>query len=422
MTGKNNLTLASPITLPCGITIKNRFGKAPLTEGLADGWNRATVRHARLYGAWADGGAGLVVTGNVQVDRRYLERPGNVVIDPTAKEGGSADPVAMEGLRAYARAGTRNGTVLIMQINHPGRQTPRRVCEAPIAPSAVPLKLPESAFARPRAMTAEEVVDVIARFTHAAKVAQETGFHGVQVHSAHGYLLSQFLTPLVNQRTDQWGGSLENRARLLLEIVKSIRAACGPGFLIGVKMNSSDFQQGGFDSEDSLKVAAWLEQAGLDHLEISGGNYEEPSMMGSKTSEGTAVADSTVRREAYFMDYAERMRKVTKLPLMVTGGFRSRAAMEEALASGALDMIGLGRPMCVETDAPNRLLSGAADRVGAYEKSIRPSKAGLGWFALALIAHGDGKAPKVEMTGAEAIEAYLVNENATADALVGRHA
>jgi len=419
MTGNDKLTLASPITLPCGITIKNRFGKAPLTEGLADGWNRATMRHARLYGAWADGGAGLVVTGNVQVDRRYLERPGNVVIDRGA---GGDDPVAMEGLRAYARAGTRNGTVLIMQINHPGRQTPRRVCEAPIAPSAVPLKLPESAFARPRAMTGEEVEDVIARFTHAAKVAQETGFHGVQVHSAHGYLLSQFLTPLVNQRTDRWGGSLENRARLLLEIVASIRAACGKGFLIGVKMNSSDFQQGGFDSEDSLKVAAWLEAAGLDHLEISGGNYEEPSMMGSKTSEGAAVSDSTVRREAYFMDYAERMRKVTKLPLMVTGGFRSKAAMEEALASGALDMIGLGRPMCVETDAPNRLLSGAADRVGAYEKSIRPAKAGLGWFALALIAHGDGRMPDVAMTGEQAIAAYLANENATADALTGREA
>lgn len=420
MTDNEKPTLASPLTLPCGITIKNRFGKAPLTEGLADPWNRATVRHERLYGAWADGGAGLVVTGNVQVDRRYLERPGNVVIDPAAGAGGSNDAAGMAGLRAYARAGTRNDTVLIMQINHPGRQTPRRVCEQPVAPSAVPLKLPESAFARPRALTGAEVEDVVARFTHAAKVAQETGFHGVQVHSAHGYLLSQFLTPLVNQRTDKWGGSLENRARLLLDIVASIRSACGPQFLIGAKMNSSDFQQGGFDSEDSLKVAAWLERAGLDHLEISGGNYEEPSMMGSKTSEGTAVAESTVKREAYFMDYAERMRKVTRLPLMVTGGFRSKAAMQEALASGALDMIGLGRPMCVETDAPNRLLSGAADRVGAYEKSIRPAKAGLGWFALALIAHGDGRVPNTAMTGEEAIAAYLANENATADALAGR--
>ena len=403
----NDVTLASPLTLPCGVVIKNRFGKAPLTEGLADPEHRATERHVRLYGRWAEGGAGLVVTGNVQVDRRYLERPGNVVID------GPQDERALAGLRAYARAGTANDTQLWMQLNHPGRQTPRRVCEQPVAPSAVPLNLPESAFAPPRALTADEVDDIIARFTHAAKVAQEAGFSGVQVHAAHGYLLSQFLTPLVNQRTDKWGGSLENRARLLLEVVRSIRAACGPSFPIGAKLNSSDFQQGGFDNDECLQVVQWLEQAGLDHLEISGGNYEQPSMMGSKTSEGKTVAESTVRREAYFMEYAEQIRSVSKLPLMVTGGFRSRAGMEEALASGALDMIGLGRPMCVETDAPNRLLAGA-ESVGAWEREIRPPKAGMGWFALNLIRHGDGLDPDTAMTGEEAMRAYVANEEATA--------
>lgn len=403
----NAVTLASPLTLPCGAVIKNRFGKAPLTEGLADPEHRATERHVRLYRRWAEGGAGLVVTGNVQVDRRYLERPGNVVID------GPQDAAALAGLRAYAEAGTANGTQLWMQLNHPGRQTPRRVCEAPVAPSAVKLNLPESAFAPPRALTADEVDDVIARFAHAAKVAQDTGFSGVQVHAAHGYLLSQFLTPLVNRRTDRWGGSLENRARLLLEIVRAIRAACGPGFPIGAKLNSSDFQQGGFDNDECLQVVQWLEQAGLDHLEISGGNYEEPSMMGSKTSEGKSVAESTVKREAYFMDYAEQIRAVTKLPLMVTGGFRSRASMEQALASGALDMIGLGRPMCVETDAPDRLLAGA-ESVGAWEREIRPPKAGMGWFALNLIRHGDGLDPDTAMTGEEAIKAYVANEEQTA--------
>ncbi|PJK31326.1 NADH:flavin oxidoreductase/NADH oxidase family protein [Minwuia thermotolerans] len=403
----NAVTLASPLTLPCGAVIKNRFGKAPLTEGLADPEHRATERHVRLYRRWAEGGAGLVVTGNVQVDRRYLERPGNVVID------GPQDAQALARLRAYAEAGTANGTQLWMQLNHPGRQTPRRVCEQPVAPSAVKLNLPESAFAPPRALTADEVDDVIARFAHAAKVAQDTGFSGVQVHAAHGYLLSQFLTPLVNRRTDRWGGSLENRARLLLEIVRAIRAACGPAFPIGAKLNSSDFQQGGFDNDECLQVVQWLEQAGLDHLEISGGNYEEPSMMGSKTSEGKSVAESTVKREAYFMEYAEQIRAVTKLPLMVTGGFRSRASMEQALASGALDMIGLGRPMCVETDAPDRLLAGA-ESVGAWEREIRPPKAGMGWFALNLIRHGDGLDPDTAMTGEEAIRAYVANEEATA--------
>ena len=406
------LTLASPLTLPCGAVLKNRFGKAPLTEGLADEFNRATARHEALYGRWAQGGAGLVVTGNVQVDRRYLERPGNVVIDGN---GG------LEQLKAYAKAGTQNGTHLFMQINHPGRQTPRRVCEEPIAPSAVKLKnLPETAFAPPRAMSSAEVDDVIRRFVHAAVVAKETGFTGVQIHAAHGYLISQFLTPLVNQRTDQWGGSLENRARLLLSIVRETRKAVGPNFPISAKLNSSDFQQGGFSNADCLQVVRWLEEAGLDLLEISGGNYEEPSMMGSKTSEGTAVADSTVRREAYFMDYAEQIRKVSKVPLMVTGGFRSRAAMEAALASGALDVIGLGRPMCVETDLPAKILAGGDGT--AWEKNIKPAKAGLAWFCLALIAHGDGKAPNTSLTGPEAIELYLKNEESTAVKLRDRAA
>lgn len=414
MATSTSLTLASPLTLPCGAVLKNRFGKAPLTEGLADEMNRATARHVSLYGRWAQGGAGLVVTGNVQVDRRYLERPGNVVID---------DNGGIEELKAYARAGTQNGTHLFMQINHPGRQTPRRVCEQPVAPSAVKLKnLPESAFAPPRALEAAEIDDVVRRFVRAAVVAQETGFTGVQIHAAHGYLISQFLTPLVNQRTDQWGGSLENRARLLLTIVREIRKAVGPAFPISAKLNSSDFQQGGFSNADCLQVVRWLEEASLDLLEISGGNYEEPSMMGSKTSEGAAVAESTVRREAYFMEYAEQIRKVSKMPLMVTGGFRSKAGMEAALASGALDVIGLGRPMCVETDLPAKILAGESDGGTAWERNIKPAKAGLAWFCLALIAHGDGSKPDIGLTGPEAIERYLKNEEDTAVRLRDRAA
>jgi 2,4-dienoyl-CoA reductase-like NADH-dependent reductase (Old Yellow Enzyme family) len=413
----SELTFDAPLRLPCGVTLKNRIGKAPLTEGLADTWNRATDRHVRLYKAWAAGGAGLVVTGNVQIDRRYLERPGNVVIDRAAPA--TTDSIATAALRAYARAGGENGTQLWMQLNHPGRQTPRSICSQPLAPSAVPLNLPSHAFAPPRALAPEEVTDIIDRFVFAAKVAQDCGFGGVQVHAAHGYLLSQFLTPLVNQRSDEWGGSLEGRARLLLEIVRAIRRACGAGFPISAKLNSSDFQQGGFNSDDCLQVVRWLEDATLDHLEISGGNYEQPSMMGSKTSEGGTVAESTVRREAYFMEYAERIRAVSRLPLMVTGGFRTRAAMEAALASNMLDMIGLGRPMCVETDAPNRLFAGSG-ACGAYEKDIRPAKGGLGWFCLALIAHGDGRVPDTAMTGDQAIKAYVANELASAAALTGR--
>lgn len=404
----NDISL--PLTLPCGISVKNRIAKAPMTEGLADEMNRATARHETLYRKWAEGGAGILVTGNVQVDRRFLERPGNVVID---QNGG------LEELKAFAAAGTANNTLLLMQIGHAGRQTPRRVNPQPVAPSEIPLALPESAFGRPRALSSAEVEDVVARFAHVATIAKETGFSGVQVHGAHGYLISEFLSPLANQRQDKWGGSLENRARLLREVVQAIRQAVGPEFPISVKLNSSDFQNGGFSHEDCLQVVKWLEEDSVDLLEISGGNYENPAMMiGGRGAD--EIKRTTIAREAYFMDYAANIRKATTVPLMVTGGFRTRAAMDAALSEGNVDFIGIGRPMCVDTDAPNHLLASKDGEAIAYEQSIKPSKGALGWFCLNIIRHADGLDADRNMTGGDAINAYLVNEENTAAALVDR--
>ena len=400
-----------PIMLPCGSSLKNRIGKAPMTEGLADGMNRATDRHVTLYRRWAAGGVGLSITGNVQVDRRYLERPGNVVID---QNGG------FDELRAFAAAGTENNCNLMMQIGHPGRQTPRRVNPEPVAPSAVALALPEAAFGPPRALEGWEVADVIKRFAHVAEVARDTGFSSVQIHGAHGYLISEFLSPLANQRKDEWGGPLENRARLLLETVRAIRTKVGDDFPISVKLNSSDFQNGGFSHEECLQVVAWLEDASVDLLEISGGNYEQPSMMGAKTGTGEAVRESTVKREAYFMDYAASIRQATKIPLMVSGGFRSRSVMDAALAEGNTDIVGIGRPFCVEPDLANKLMANAEAVASAHENTISPSKAGLGWFCLQIIRLADGVDAAAQMTGADAIALYLENEEATAAALVGR--
>ncbi len=272
-----SLDIQSPIQLPCGATIGNRLCKAALTEGLADAGNRATARHERLYRAWSEGGAGLVITGNVQVDRRYLERPGNVVID---LNGG------IEELKRFAAAGTAHGNHLWMQINHPGRQTPTSVCRAPVAPSAIPLELPGAMYAAPREMTVHEIEDAVRRFGQVAAIARATGFTGVQVHGAHGYLISQFLSPLANRRTDHWGGELENRARFLRAVVRACRAAVGDDFPIGLKLNSSDFQQGGFSAEECLQVVRWLGEDGVDLLELSGGSYEQPSMMGAKGCQG----------------------------------------------------------------------------------------------------------------------------------------
>lgn len=405
------MKLGEPLTLPCGAVLANRICKAAMTEGLADPMNRATERHETLYRRWAEGGAGLLLTGNVQVDRRYLERPGNVVFDGN---GGLAE------LKAYAAAGTAAGNHLWMQIGHAGRQTPRRVNPEPVAPSAVPLALPEAAFGRPRVMTPEEVAELPHRFARVAAAARETGFTGVQVHAAHGYLISEFLSPLANQRTDEWGGSLENRARLLLAVVAEIRAAVGADYPICIKLNSSDFQQGGFSHAECLKVVEWLGDAGVDLLEISGGNYEQPSMMGGRGREpifDPAMKESTRQREAYFMDYADSIRAVTKMPLMVTGGFRTARAMDDALTAGELDVVGIGRPLCVETDAPARLLDGRAETIGSYEKQIDPPKAGLAWFCLQILRLGDGLEPDPEMPGMQAIEAYQQSEDATAAAL-----
>ncbi|MCA8889976.1 MAG: hypothetical protein KDA46_14170, partial [Parvularculaceae bacterium] len=267
------VTIAEPLTLPCGVRLKNRLVKAAMTEGLADENNRATGRHGVLYRRWAQGGAGLLITGNIMVDRRFLERPGNVAIDgePTAE--------AMRALEHFAQAATDAGAEVMVQLSHPGRQTPSYVAKTPLAPSAVALGLPGGQFGAPRALSHDEIIDVIARFANAASVVKAAGFSGVQVHGAHGYLISEFLNPLANRRTDEWGGPLENRARLLLRTVAAVRAKVGSGFPVSVKLNSSDFQKGGFSFDECLQVIDWLNEEGIDFLEISGGSYEQPKMM-----------------------------------------------------------------------------------------------------------------------------------------------
>jgi 2,4-dienoyl-CoA reductase-like NADH-dependent reductase (Old Yellow Enzyme family) len=357
-------TLAAPLTLPCGAVLPNRIAKAAMTEGLADEDDRATERHVRLYRRWSEGGAGLLLTGNVMVDRRYLERPGNVVVDGN---GG------LDRLRDWAAAGTAGGNHLWMQISHPGRQCTRASSRRPLSPSDVQLEL-AGLFARPRPMTEADITDAIARYARVAAVARETGFTGVQVHGAHGYLISQFLSPVTNRRTDAWGGSLENRARFLLEVVAATRAAVGPDFPVAVKLNSADFQKGGFTLEDCTEVAHWLAEAGVDLLEISGGTYEQPRMFehdGMAETADRPQRESTRRREAYFLEYASAIQARARLLLMVTGGFRSREAMVEALAAGETDVIGIARPLCVVPDLPRRLIAGEVEAAESYERRLR---------------------------------------------------
>ena len=336
------ITIAQPITLNANTQIKNRLLKSAMSEQLADANNNPTDNLIRVYKAWANGGTGLLVTGNVMIDRTALGEPRNTVLDEESD---------FNKYKQMAAAATENNTHCWMQLNHPGKQSPMYLSKQPVAPSAISLENGlDKFFNQPRELTEAEILKLIERFAWAAAKAKDCGYTGVQIHSAHGYLVNQFLSPHHNRRQDQWGGSIENRARFLLEIYRAIRAAVGDDFPIGVKLNSADFQKGGFEEDDSIEVIKLLQNAGIDLIEISGGNYENTSMV------GTNVKESTAKREAYFLDYAERAKEIMTVPLALTGGFRSTAGMNAALQSGAIDMVGMARPLTLDPSHSNKLL------------------------------------------------------------------
>lgn len=359
-------SVAEPFTLPGGQTFRNRIAKAAMTEGLAGADGLPNDDHVRLYRRWAAGGIGLSITGNVQIDRQHLERPGNVIVDaPLTSEGRAV-------WRRWAGAATEHGTQAWVQISHAGRQTQKAVNPAPKAPSAVPLGLPGGQFGMPVPLTEAEIRDLIGRFAIVAREARDVGFTGVQVHAAHGYLISQFLSPLANRRNDAWGGTLENRARFLMETVAAVRAEVGRDFAVGVKINSADFQKGGFAFDDCITVAGWLAAAGVDLLEVSGGTYEQPAMMdmdGLDAREEPQQA-STRAREAYFVELAMALMAGTTPPLLVTGGFRTRAAMAQAVDAG-IAMVGIGRPLCAAPDCVADLLAGHIAELPRPEAALR---------------------------------------------------
>ena len=369
--------LKSKLILPCGKTLKNRICKSALTERIAEGSNLVNQKHLNLYEKWAEGNVGTVLTGNVQVDKRYLESAGNVAIEKSNYKD------QLELLKKWTEVGTKNNTNLWMQISHAGRQTPGDLNMRPVAPSDVGLKIPGRKYGTPKPLTNEEIEDVIERFIFTAKVAHDTGFTGIQIHSAHGYLMSEFLSPDINKRDDEWGGSLENRSRILLRIINGCRKALGDNYPISVKLNSADFQKGGFSAEDSSKVASMLSEAKIDLLEISGGTYEQPRLLGLDTvsinpKRSEIRKESTIAREAYFLAYSEEIKKVIDIPLMVTGGFRSRLAMETAINQGACEIVGIGRPLCSDPLSVKKLLDRSIDVLPTFEKTL---SIGPGWLS-----------------------------------------
>ena len=405
--------LASELTLANGFTLPNRLAKAATSEHLASRHGAPTGQLIEAYRRLARSGVGLMISGNVMVDGSAMEAHRNVVIE---------DERFLPELRRWAAVTEGTGTKFLLQLSHPGRQSMRGLSVAGrrhdvVSASEVPLTVGGPMFRSPRALTEPEILDVVRRFGTAARVASAAGFDGVELHAAHGYLLSQFLSPLVNRRTDRWGGPLENRMRLLMEAVGAVRAATRESFVLAVKLNSADFQRGGFSADDALAVATALQADGVHLIEVSGGSYESTAML-----DGPPAQSSTVAREAYFAEFAERFRRELRVPIMLSGGFRTRRGMAEAVAGGAVDLVGLARPISHDPDFPRRVLDGTVESSGTRSVALGPREIdGLldsAWHQQQLARLGRGKEVRPGRHPVVALALFVVTT--ARDALVTR--
>ena len=377
--------LFTPITLPNGTTIKNRFFKSAMSEGMGTRDFQPKKNITTLYKRWAEGGTGLIITGNIMVDPKGTAEPGNIVFDKNSN---------MEILKDWAKQGQQHGARVMVQLNHPGKQVPKTIAKETVAPSTIPLgnglnKL----FSTPRALTTSEVEELVQKFVTSAKVAKEAGFSGVQIHAAHGYLISQFLSPHDNRRTDKYGDSLENRMRFLKEIYLGMREELGKDFTIGIKINSTDFKEDGLTEEDSLKTIIELANLGLDFVEISGGTYERPAMMGA-TSKST--------NQVFFAEYSKKLKQKIEIPVVVTGGIRSINAMNTLLNDNTTDFIGIARPLTIDPNIPNKIKQGTyaiveTTRVSTGVKKLDKifgSLLGIVYYQVLMQNIAKGKEPK----------------------------
>jgi len=320
--------LFEPLELPCGVTLKNRIAKSAMSDSLGDGTGHPTAEQVRLYKRWAEGGVAVSIIGEVQGSPSYAEKPGNLVLNKASD---------LDRFLELARLGGENGTSLWLQLGHAGALA-YAPTSSPKGPSA--LDLPGLSCGD---FSIDEIRQLPSAFARTARLAQYVGFGGVQVHAAHGFLLSQFLSPLFNKRRDAYGGAIANRMRLLLEAVEAIRGGVGQYFPIAVKLNSSDQLEGGFAQDDALEVVAALDQSSVDLIDISGGTYFP----------GAKSASDGAGRGPYFIEFAKRARALTKKPLMLTGGFKTRAQAEEAVAGGVVDVVGLARALVLEPSLPD---------------------------------------------------------------------
>ena len=382
--------LQEEMILPNGVLLSNRIAKSAMSENLSNKHHEPTPVLINAYKVWSKSGAGLLITGNIMIDSNAIGEPRNVVVENRKN---------IETLKEWAESVKGTNTQLWAQINHPGRQAMEQINSSLKAPSAVPLKTggrKNATKKAPQVLNENEILEIIEAFAHTAIILKEAGFSGVQIHGAHGYLVSQFLSPYTNSREDKWGGTLENRSRFVVEVYRKIRERVGSDFPIGIKLNSTDFQKGGFSEEESMEVVKILSKEGIDLIEISGGTYEAPAMMGKRK-------ESTIKREAYFIDYIEKVRKITTTPLMLTGGFRTVSVMRDAVASNQLDIIGIARPFAVFPNIGNEICN--ESRVNFITNIKKTgvkaidSAMNIIWYEAQIKRIGQGKKPNPNLSG-----------------------
>ncbi|KAF4625926.1 hypothetical protein G7Y89_g12236 [Cudoniella acicularis] len=337
-----------------GRTAKNRFLKAAMTERISS-WDPKDFKARgipsksliNVYKRWGEGGFGQILTGNIMIEYDQLEAMGNLIIPREAEFSGPR----FEAFKELAEAAIAHGSLIVGQVSHPGRQVDIRIQQNPISASDVQLEgeVMGMKFAKPTAATQEEIDRIINGFAHAAEYLEKAGYDGIQLHGAHGYLLAQFLSPSTNKRTDKYGGPLENRLRLILEIADALRKRVSKEFIVGIKINSVEFQDKGFSPEDAKGLCQALEKARFDYIELSGGTYESLAFVHKR--------ESTKKRESFFIEFAEEIVKpLTKTKTYVTGGLKTVGAMVKALDT--VDGVGLARPACQEPHLPRDILEG----------------------------------------------------------------
>ena len=372
--------LSQPVELPCGLTLPNRLVKCPMQETLAKAphFDPPIDTFRNLYRTWASAHYGLIITGQVQIDPRYFSIAGDVC----CREESLSDPAILGMWKEWASIAQSEGTPAIVQLAHLGRMSPagagNRPADMPaLCPSPVPVKIRmgdgwldklalDKLLGTPKEMTHAEIDEVVGMFVRGAKVAREAGFKGAQIHAAHGFLVSEFLSPHTNRRNDGYGGDPERRMTFLKRLVKELRAELPPPLCLSVKLNSGDYMgedEGGLTQDEALEQVRWLVECKLvDFVEVSGGNAEQKTSklhnsFNDKSLERAPKRTSTRIREAAFVEFAERLEKLhPKIPIQLSGGFRSRAGMCDAIESGACQLIGLGRTAVLQPSVPKDIL------------------------------------------------------------------